>query len=173
MRQIPDGGLVRGANTRERATFLELFLDLVFAFALTRISVRLIDDFTESGRGVFAGLGQALVLFLALWAVWMLTVWSTSWLDPDAMIVQAVIVITMAGAMTMAGTSGKRCHTAAVRSRNRSSGCGASQTTALRREPDDGIAEPAHMGQRDVGPWNRRDDVPYGRQHRRIDPFRW
>ncbi|MFY1616480.1 low temperature requirement protein A [Micromonospora sp. WMMD736] len=102
MREIPGGGLVREAGTRERATFLELFLDLVFVFALTRISLRLIHDFTEGERGVFAGLGQALVLFLALWAVWTLTVWSTSWLDPEAMIVQAVIVITMAGAMTMA-----------------------------------------------------------------------
>ncbi|WP_435210060.1 low temperature requirement protein A [Micromonospora sp. bgisy143] len=99
---MPGGGLLREAGTRERATFLELFLDLVFVFALTRISLRLIDDFTEGHRGVFAGLGQALVLFLALWAVWTLTVWSTSWLDPEAMIVQAVIVITMAGAMTMA-----------------------------------------------------------------------
>ncbi|MGC4772383.1 low temperature requirement protein A [Micromonospora sp. DT44] len=102
MRQIPGGGLVRGAGARERATFLELFLDLVFVFALTRISLRLIDDFTGGGRGEFAGLGQALVLLLALWAVWTLTVWSTSWLDPEAMIVQTVIVITLAGAMTMA-----------------------------------------------------------------------
>ncbi|MGC4821360.1 low temperature requirement protein A [Micromonospora sp. DT63] len=102
MREIPDGGLLRGAGTRERATFLELFLDLVFVFALTRISLRLIDDFTDGERGAFAGLGQALVLFLALWTVWTLTVWSTSWLDPEAMVVQTVIVITMAGAMTMA-----------------------------------------------------------------------
>ncbi|MFI5929726.1 low temperature requirement protein A [Micromonospora sp. NPDC051543] len=102
MRQIPGAGLVRGAGARERATFLELFLDLVFVFALTRISLRLIDDFTGGERGEFAGLGQALVLLLALWAVWTLTVWSTSWLDPEAMIVQAVIVITLAGAMTMA-----------------------------------------------------------------------
>ncbi|MEV1017299.1 low temperature requirement protein A [Micromonospora sp. NPDC049801] len=102
MSKMPGGGLVRGAGARERATFLELFLDLVFVFALTRISLRLIDDFTGGGRGALAGLGQALLLFLALWSVWTLTVWSTSWLDPEAMIVQTVIVITMAGAMTMA-----------------------------------------------------------------------
>ncbi|MEU7775982.1 low temperature requirement protein A [Micromonospora taraxaci] len=94
--------LVRGEATLQRATFLELFLDLVFVFALTRISGRLIDDFTDGQRGVLAGLGQALLLFLALWAVWSLTVWSTSWLDPEAPVVQTVIVITMLGAMTMA-----------------------------------------------------------------------
>ncbi|MEU8332063.1 low temperature requirement protein A [Micromonospora sp. NPDC048839] len=95
-------GLVRDADSRQRATFLELFLDLVFVFALTRISARVISDFTDGGRGVVAGLGQALLLFLALWAVWSLTVWSTSWLDPEATIVQVVIVMTAVGAMTMA-----------------------------------------------------------------------
>ncbi|GGO14562.1 low temperature requirement protein A [Micromonospora parathelypteridis] len=94
--------LVRSEATRQRATFLELFLDLVFVFALTRISARVIDDFTDGQRGVYAGLGQALLLFLALWAVWSLTVWSTSWLDPEAPIVQTVIVMTMVGSMTMA-----------------------------------------------------------------------
>ncbi|MEU8086858.1 low temperature requirement protein A [Micromonospora sp. NPDC049101] len=94
--------LVRGETSRQRATFLELFLDLVFVFALTRISARVISDFTDGQRGVYAGLGQALLLFLALWAVWSLTVWSTSWLDPEASIVQTVIVLTAVGAMTMA-----------------------------------------------------------------------
>ncbi|WP_328653037.1 low temperature requirement protein A [Micromonospora sp. NBC_00330] len=96
------GRLVRSEASFQRATFLELFLDLVFVFALTRISARVIVDFTDGQRGVYAGLGQALLLFLALWAVWSLTVWSTSWLDPEAPIVQTVIVITMIGAMTMA-----------------------------------------------------------------------
>ena len=62
----------------------------------------MIADFTDGQRGVYAGLGQALLLFLALWAVWSLTVWSTSWLDPEAPIVQTVIVMTVVGAMTMA-----------------------------------------------------------------------
>ncbi|MFG1917943.1 low temperature requirement protein A [Micromonospora sp. NPDC048898] len=102
MSERRDEGLVRDAASRQRATFLELFLDLVFVFALTRISARVISDFTDGQRGVYAGLGQALLLFLALWAVWSLTVWSTSWLDPEAPIVQTVIVMTAVGAMTMA-----------------------------------------------------------------------
>ncbi|MEV4498080.1 low temperature requirement protein A [Micromonospora arborensis] len=102
MSEKHDDGLVRSEASGQRATFLELFLDLVFVFALTRISARVIDDFTDGQRGVYAGLGQALLLFLALWAVWSLTVWSTSWLDPEAPIVQTVIIMTMVGAMTMA-----------------------------------------------------------------------
>ncbi|MFI6243115.1 low temperature requirement protein A [Micromonospora sp. NPDC050795] len=101
MRNTPDG-LLRSETTRQRATFLELFLDLVFVFALTRISARLITDFTDGQRGVYAGLGQALLLFLALWAVWAVTVWSTSWLDPDTPIVQTVIIMTLVNSMTMA-----------------------------------------------------------------------
>ncbi|WP_433310240.1 low temperature requirement protein A [Micromonospora sp. CA-269861] len=102
MRNTSGVRLLRDDATRQRATFLELFLDLVFVFALTRISARLIVDFTDGQRGVYAGLGQALLLFLALWAVWSVTVWSTSWLDPDAPIVQTVIIMTLVGAMTMA-----------------------------------------------------------------------
>ncbi|WP_410816173.1 low temperature requirement protein A [Micromonospora sp. 050-3] len=102
MSETHGGRLVRGETSFQRATFLELFLDLVFVFALTRISARVIVDFTDGQRGVYAGLGQALLLFLALWAVWSLTVWSTSWLDPETPIVQTVIVMTMIGAMTMA-----------------------------------------------------------------------
>ncbi|MEH1166567.1 low temperature requirement protein A [Micromonospora sp. CPCC 205539] len=102
MRETRRERLLRTKDSLQRATFLELFLDLVFVFALTRISARLITDFTDGQRGVLAGLGQALVLFLALWTVWSLTVWSTSWLDPEASIVQVVIVMTMGGAMTMA-----------------------------------------------------------------------
>ncbi|MEU7803193.1 low temperature requirement protein A [Micromonospora arborensis] len=102
MSEKHDDELVRSEASGQRATFLELFLDLVFVFALTRISARVIDDFTDGQRGVYAGLGQALLLFLALWAVWSLTVWSTSWLDPEAPIVQTVIIMTMVGAMTMA-----------------------------------------------------------------------
>ncbi|MDG4811226.1 low temperature requirement protein A [Micromonospora sp. WMMD1120] len=102
MSDVPVTRLVRSDATRQRATFLELFLDLVFVFALTRISARLIVDFTGGERGVYAGIAQALLLFLALWVVWSMTVWSTSWLDPEAPLVQTVIVITTLGAMTMA-----------------------------------------------------------------------
>ena len=36
--------LLRGGVSSPRATFLELFFDLVFVFALTRVSQRIIDD---------------------------------------------------------------------------------------------------------------------------------
>lgn len=94
------GRLLRSPTTPQRATFLELFLDLVFVFALTRISARLIEDLT--GDGALTGVGQSLLLFLALWVVWVRTVWSTSWLEPETRVIQSVVVVTVIGAMVMA-----------------------------------------------------------------------
>lgn len=100
--RLGGGRLLRTGTSLQRASFLELFLDLVFVFALTRLSARMIEDFTTDQRGVLAGLGQSALLFLALWTVWSLTVWSTSWLDPEAPVIQTVIIMTLIGAMVMA-----------------------------------------------------------------------
>ena len=43
---------VREKASWQRATILELFFDLVFVFALNRISLRLLDDFHSGGLGV-------------------------------------------------------------------------------------------------------------------------
>lgn len=64
-------GLLRAREGPERATFLELFLDLVYVFALTRFSQRLIEDFTTDRRIVLTELGQTTLLLLALWLVWL------------------------------------------------------------------------------------------------------
>jgi low temperature requirement protein LtrA len=94
--------LLRSEASSERATFLELFFDLVFVFGLTRISARLIADFTLGHRNLLSGAGATLLLFLASWVVWLTTVWATSRLEPEARLVQNVVIITMVGAMVMA-----------------------------------------------------------------------
>ncbi|WBB69552.1 low temperature requirement protein A [Micromonospora sp. WMMD812] len=55
----------------QRATFLDLFLDLVFVFALFRLSQGLLDHLSWSGAF------KTLVLLLAVWCVWIHTDWST------------------------------------------------------------------------------------------------
>lgn len=85
-----------------RATFLELFLDLVFVFALTRISLRLVTDFTSHGRILVVEAGQSLLLFLVLWLIWVTNAHLTSRMDPDAPVVQFVVLLTMVGSMVMA-----------------------------------------------------------------------
>lgn len=80
---------------RERAegatsvTFIELFFDLVYVFAVTQISHLLLHDLSWSGA-----LDATLVL-LAMWQAWMYSTWMTNWFDPQALPVRVVLIGTM------------------------------------------------------------------------------
>ncbi|MFC6016009.1 low temperature requirement protein A [Plantactinospora solaniradicis] len=95
-------GHIGDSTSRGRATYLELFLDLVYVFALTRLSQRLTDDYTVSRRTLLSELGQTLLVLLALWQVWLLTAWMTSRFDPRRVEIQLLVIGSMFGAMIMA-----------------------------------------------------------------------
>ncbi|SCF18495.1 low temperature requirement protein A [Micromonospora chaiyaphumensis] len=84
---------------KPRATFLELFFDLVFVLALAQLSQALLRDL--SWTGVF----QSLVMLLALWAVWANTAGLTDRLDPQQPLIQLLVIATMFGALMMAITA--------------------------------------------------------------------
>lgn len=86
----------------QQATFLELFLDLAFVFALSRVSQRLVEDFTAQRRILLPEVGQTALLLLALWLVWSLAAWVTSRYDPRRTSIQLTIVGIMFGSMAMA-----------------------------------------------------------------------
>jgi drug/metabolite transporter (DMT)-like permease len=65
------------AQPHRTASTLELFFDLVFVFAITQLSHRLIAHLD------WLGALQTLVLFLAIWWAWIYTTWATNWIDPD------------------------------------------------------------------------------------------
>ncbi len=67
----------KGPDAHHRVTYLELFFDLVFVFAITQISHFLLHHLT------LAGAVQTAFLALAVWWVWVFTSWVTNWLDPD------------------------------------------------------------------------------------------
>ncbi|MCO1597680.1 low temperature requirement protein A [Micromonospora sp. RHAY321] len=97
---------VRAGAAPDRATFLELFFDLVYVFALTRISARAFEDLTsEPGRvhgwAAITGSGKTLLLLLALWALWQGTAWTTSRYDPYKVPLQAVVMIALVCSMVM------------------------------------------------------------------------
>jgi low temperature requirement protein LtrA len=96
--------LLRPATSSGRATFLELFFDLAFVFALTRVSQRFVDVGSDAGWSLVAGLGRTLLLFLALWLIWSQTTWITSRYEPERSIIQAVVVGTMFASLVMAVT---------------------------------------------------------------------
>jgi low temperature requirement protein LtrA len=60
-----------------RVTFVELFFDLVFVFAITQLSHALLAHLTPVGAVDTA------ILFAAVWFVWINTSWCTNWLDPQ------------------------------------------------------------------------------------------
>lgn len=80
---------------RERAenatavTFVELFFDLVYVFAVTQISHLLLGDL--SWYGAF----HAALVLLAMWQAWMYSTWMTNWFDPEVLPVRAVLIAAM------------------------------------------------------------------------------
>jgi low temperature requirement protein LtrA len=75
----------RKPDQHHRVTYVELFFDLVFVFAITQISHFLLAHFTPLG-----GL-QSLILMLAVWWVWVYTSWITNWLDPEQTAVRLML----------------------------------------------------------------------------------
>lgn len=80
-----DGRLLRERSPHQhnRVTYVELFFDLVFVFAITQISHSLLAHFTP------LGVLQVTMLMLAVWWVWVFTSWTTNWLDPEQAPVRA------------------------------------------------------------------------------------
>ena len=74
MHHVSDqGGLLRARDAGEqRVTHLELFFDLVYVFAITQLSHRLLE--LLSLRGVL----ETLMLLLVVWGVWVYTAWFTN-----------------------------------------------------------------------------------------------
>lgn len=68
---------------------VELFFDLVFAFAVTQLSHRLISHVTPQG------VLETLFLMLATWWVWIFTCWATNWLEPERMPVRLSLFAIM------------------------------------------------------------------------------
>jgi low temperature requirement protein LtrA len=89
-------GLVRDPRQASGATFLELFFDLAFVFAFTRLSQELRQDVS------WYGVWDTLVTLLALWWVWSTTVWLTERLDPDRLLTQLVVIVIMFWALVIA-----------------------------------------------------------------------
>lgn len=83
--------LLRSRKEHEhgKVTFIELFFDLVFVFAVTQLSHALIAHFTPWGAA------QTLLLMLAVWWVWIYTAWVTNWLDPEKLPVRLMLLALM------------------------------------------------------------------------------
>ncbi len=77
-------------------SYLELFFDLVFVFALTQISHMIVE------RMSWLGLAEAAIVFAAVWWAWIYTAWFSNWLDPELAPVRVVLLLVMLASLLMA-----------------------------------------------------------------------
>src|SRR5690349_425383 len=94
--------LIRKPDEPPRPTFKDLFFDLVFVLAFTGITDLLIADATVHRRTFFGGVGQTLLLLLALLMVWFVTVWVTDLYSTRAPVVQLTVAGATLGGLLMA-----------------------------------------------------------------------
>ena len=91
------GGLLRNhGGGHAPVSYLELFFDLVFVFAITQLSHVLHEDL--SWRGLLA----ETVLFLAVWWAWMYTTWVTNWADPERLPIRVMLLVLMLLSLALA-----------------------------------------------------------------------
>jgi low temperature requirement protein LtrA len=88
----------RGKADSNRVAMVELFFDLVFVFAITQLSHTLLEHL--SLRGAL----QTLLLFLAVWWLWIFTSWVTNWLDPDRPPVRVMLFALMLGGLLLSSS---------------------------------------------------------------------
>ncbi len=79
-------------------TAIELFVDLVYALAITQLTDGLLHDLT------LAGAGRSLLLLLAVWWTWNYTAWFTNYFDPETLPVRLVLVGLMLASLVMSGS---------------------------------------------------------------------
>ena len=94
---IPELPIIRArGESEQRATFFELFFDLVYVFAVTQLSHHLVEDLTWSGAA------EAAFMLVAVYWAWNYTTWMTNWFDPDTVPVRLVLVFVMLASLLMA-----------------------------------------------------------------------
>ncbi len=94
---IPELPIIRAQGEGDqRATFFELFFDLVYVFAITQLSHHLLADISWSGAA------ETVFMLIAVYWAWNYTTWMTNWFDPDTAPVRLVLVFVMAASLLMA-----------------------------------------------------------------------
>jgi low temperature requirement protein LtrA len=72
-----------------RVSFIELFFDLTFVFAVTQVSHVLIEHTDVTA------LVHTLILHSAVWWVWINTTWAINWLNPESGWVRGLLIALM------------------------------------------------------------------------------
>ncbi|HEX2497390.1 MAG: low temperature requirement protein A [Actinomycetes bacterium] len=94
---IPDIPYIRQRDgTEQRATFFELFFDLVYVFAVTQLSHHLLENLSWEGAA------QMAFMLIAVYWAWNYTTWMANWFDPETIPVRLILVFVMLASLLMA-----------------------------------------------------------------------
>ena len=93
---IPDIPYIRSRGREQRATFFELFFDLVYVFAITQLSHHLLESLS------WVGAAQTAFLLLAVYWAWNYTTWMANWFDPETVPVRLLLTFVMLASLLMA-----------------------------------------------------------------------
>ncbi|HWU13909.1 MAG TPA: low temperature requirement protein A [Caulobacter sp.] len=85
----------RASGGHARVTYVELFFDLVFVFAVTQLSHGLM------AHPNLLGVVETGLLLMAVWWAWIFTAWVTNWLDPERAPVRIMLFAVMVVGMVM------------------------------------------------------------------------
>ncbi|KRA57208.1 hypothetical protein ASD89_05775 [Caulobacter sp. Root656] len=85
----------RASGGHARVTYVELFFDLVFVFAVTQLSHGLM------AHPSLLGVVETGLLLMAVWWAWIFTAWVTNWLDPERAPVRIMLFVAMVVGMVM------------------------------------------------------------------------
>jgi low temperature requirement protein LtrA len=80
----------------QRATFFELFFDLVYVFAVTQLSHHLLAELNWTGAA------QMVFMLIAVYWAWNYTTWMANWFNPELVPVRLVLVYVMLASLLMA-----------------------------------------------------------------------
>jgi low temperature requirement protein LtrA len=94
---VPDIRFIRSRGQEQRATFFELFFDLVYVFGVTQLSHHLLG----AGLSWSAAAETALMLVALYWA-WNYTTWMANWFDPETTAVRLILIVVMLASLLMA-----------------------------------------------------------------------
>ena len=93
--EAPDT-LLRKPAGHAPVSFLELFFDLVYVFAITQLSHTLHEHMSVGG------VIDTAELFLAVWWAWIFTTWAANWANPERLPVRLLLVFVMLMSMVVA-----------------------------------------------------------------------
>ena len=87
--------LLRDFRRPQQASYVELFLDVVYVYALVRLTALLAEDLSWH-------VAYQSLLLLAIWWVWYRIAWTTNRYNPARPVIQVMVILVMLSSLLMA-----------------------------------------------------------------------